>query len=401
MRALILAAGEGTRLQPLTADRPKSMLPVGNTPLLEHLVRLLRRHGIREIAINLHYKPEAIVAHFGDGQRFGVQITYSPEAALLGSAGAAKQLDWFLDDTFVVLYGDVLTDLNVTALLDHHHARAAAGTIAVYEVDDPTRCGIVKLAHDGRVVQFVEKPASASFGTLANAGVYVLEPTVLQAVPDGQPFDFGHDLFPLLLEQGVPLYGYRAASYVLDVGSPERYAQAEADWREGRFNPDTAPVGGTWYVARSKPRAERLAAMAIEARGLIAYLPEWSRQRRGKPLEPEPLFPGYLFVRTDGRKDALLRARSAPNVAHLLGSAASPEPVPDELVEEIRLRCEQRAREPFAKGQRVRIKQGPFRELDAIFDGECSSGTRARVFVQLLNRLVPVVLDTCALRRAI
>jgi len=358
MRALILAAGEGTRLRPLTADRPKPMLRVGDRPLLEHLVRLLRRHGVHEIAINLHYKPEPIVDHFGDGQRFGVQITYSHEDSLLGSAGAAKQLEWFLDDTFLVLYGDVLTDLNLTALVEHHHARAVAGTIAVYEVDEPTRCGIVQLGPDDRVVRFVEKPSSAAFGTLANAGVYVLEPSVLQAVPAGQPFDFGHDLFPRLLAQGVHLSGYRAASYVLDVGSPERYAQAEADWREGRFRPDAAPVGGTWYVARSKPRAERLAAMAIEARGLTAYLPEWSRRRRGGQVEREPLFPGYLFVRTDGRKDALLRARSAPNVARLLGSPAGPEPVPDGLVEEIRVRCERRAREPFAKGERVRIKHG-------------------------------------------
>jgi mannose-1-phosphate guanylyltransferase len=401
MRALLLAAGEGTRLQPLTADRPKPMLPIGGAPLLEHLIRLLRHHGIQEIAINLHYTPDAIVAHFGDGHQFGVHITYSPEAKLLGSAGAARQLDWFLNDTFLVLYGDVLTNLNLTALIDHHYAHAATGTIAVHEVDEPTRCGVVKLAHDDRVVEFVEKPSSAFLGTLANAGLYVLEPSVLRAVPAGQPFDFGRDLFPLLLGQGIPLYGYRATSYVLDVGSPERYAQAEADWRDGRFRLDAAPVGGPWYVVRSKPRAERLAAMAIEARGLIAYLPEWSRRRRGGQLEREPLFPGYLFVRTDGRKDALLRARSAPNVAHLLGGAAGPEPVPDELVQEIRVRCEQRAREPFVKGQRVKIKQGPFRELDAVFDAECSSGTRARVFVQLLNRLVPVILDTYALRRAI
>src|SRR5690348_4118791 len=110
MRALILAAGEGTRLRPLTSERPKPMLPVGGTPILEHLIVLLRNHGIDEIAINLHYKPEAITDHFGDGRRFGVQLTYSPEAELLGSAGAAKQLDWFLSDTFLVLYGDVLTD---------------------------------------------------------------------------------------------------------------------------------------------------------------------------------------------------------------------------------------------------------------------------------------------------
>jgi transcriptional antiterminator RfaH len=161
------------------------------------------------------------------------------------------------------------------------------------------------------------------------------------------------------------------------------------------------PSGCGWYVARSKPRAERLAARAIESRGLITFLPEWSSRRRGVREEREPLFPGYLFVRSDGSSDALLRARSSQNVTRLLGSAAGPEPVPDELVEEIRARCELHLREPFVKGQKVSISHGPFRELDAIFDAECSSGARARVFVQLLNRLVPVMLDTYTLRPAL
>ena len=161
MRALILAAGEGTRLRPLTLTCPKPMLPVGGRPVLEHLVRLLRRHGVTEIAINLHYRPEVIVRHFGDGARFGVSITYSPEERLLGSAGAAKRLEWFFGETFFVLYGDVLTDLDLGSLVDRHRARRAAATLALYEVEDPTRCGIVEVAADGRIVRFAEKPAGA------------------------------------------------------------------------------------------------------------------------------------------------------------------------------------------------------------------------------------------------
>src|ERR1051326_4195920 len=148
MRALILAAGEGTRLRPLTLDRPKPMLPVGGRPILEHLVVLLRDHGIREVAINLHYKPRGISDYFGDGTRFGVQITYSLEARLLGSAGAAKQLDWFLGSTsepFIVIYGDVLADIDLHQLINVHGSKRGLGTLALYHVEDPGRCGIVEL----------------------------------------------------------------------------------------------------------------------------------------------------------------------------------------------------------------------------------------------------------------
>src|SRR5579872_7407537 len=160
MKALLLAAGEGTRLRPLTLDRPKPMLPLGDRPMLEYLVRLLREHGITEIAINLHYKPEAIVRHFGDGRPFGVSITYSFERCLLGSAGAARKLDWYFGrEPFLVLYGDVLANVNLTALLAHHQAARADGTLALYEVEDPTRCGMVELDDDKRITRFVEKPA--------------------------------------------------------------------------------------------------------------------------------------------------------------------------------------------------------------------------------------------------
>jgi NDP-sugar pyrophosphorylase family protein len=239
VRALLLAAGEGTRLRPLTLDRPKPMLPIGGRPILEHLIDLLRRHGVTEIAINLHYKPEVIVDYFGNGARFGVSITYSREPELLGSAGAVKRLADFWTETFLVLYGDVLTNLDLTALVAQHWASGAQVTVALYEVEEPTRCGIVDLTDDGRIVRFVEKPApEAVFSNLANAGIYVVEPEVLRHIPADQPFDFGRDLFPVLLEAGVPLSGHRAIGYVLDIGSSERYQQAEADWQAGRLAPD-------------------------------------------------------------------------------------------------------------------------------------------------------------------
>lgn len=235
MKALILAAGEGIRLRPLTLDRPKPMVPVGGRPVLEHLVGLLRHHKITRIAINLHYKPETIVDYFGDGSRFGVAIEYSWEPTLLGTAGAAKQLDWFLTEPFVVLYGDVLTTIDLGQLAHAHAVHGAFASLALYEPDDLTRCGVAELAPDLRVVGFVEKPTHAVPGGLASAGVCVFEPDVLGYVPAGRACDFGTDVIPELITRGLPVYGYVGRGYILDVGSAVRYAQAEADFREGRF----------------------------------------------------------------------------------------------------------------------------------------------------------------------
>jgi NDP-sugar pyrophosphorylase family protein len=241
MRALLLAAGEGTRLRPLTLQRPQPMLPLGGRPILEYLVDLLRCHGVEEIAINVHYKPYAIVDHFGDGARFGVSITYSPEAHLLGSAGAAKQLEWFFTEPFLVLYGDVLTDIDLTALTEQHLRHGGLGTLALYEVEDPTRCGVVKLDQHQRITQFVEKPATDSIpSNLANAGIYVLEPAILDYVARASVADFGRDVFPAALAQDQALYGSHPPGYILDIGSPERYRQAEADLLTGRFSPSLA-----------------------------------------------------------------------------------------------------------------------------------------------------------------
>jgi len=236
MRALVLAAGEGQRLRPLTLRMPKPMVPIGGRPVLEHLIALLRVHGITDIAINLHYQPQAIRDCFGDGERFGVAITYSHEERLLGSAGAARKLDGFLTETFVCLYGDVLTNVDLTALVARHRETGAAATVGLYEVEDPSRCGIVELEKSDRVTRFVEKPAPGTItGNLANSGILVLEPSVLAEIPPNEPYDFGFDLFPKLLDHGVPIFGARLDGYILDIGSLERLEQAEADYQAGRF----------------------------------------------------------------------------------------------------------------------------------------------------------------------
>jgi len=231
-KAVILAAGEGTRLRPLTFDRPKPMLPVAGRPLLEHTLAWLRGYDITQIAINLHYRPEAIRDTLSDGHRFGVTITYSYEPVLRGTAGALKPLQAFLDETFVIVYGDVLTNLDLSRLIAFHRAAPGAQmTLSLYRVPNPTEKGLVDLDEAGRVRRFVEKPPpNQVFTDLASAGVIVAEPGILDAIPADGFDDIGHNLVPRLLAAGTPIYGWPLpeGAYLIDIGSPEQYAQAQA-----------------------------------------------------------------------------------------------------------------------------------------------------------------------------
>lgn len=239
MRALVLAAGEGTRLRPLTEHRPKPMLPLNGKPMLHYTIDWLREHGIREVAINLHHRPEVITDYFGDGSSVGVRLVYSREDKILGTAGAVRKLGPFVDDQpLVVVYGDVLTDVDLGELMRYHNGVVArdpsAGvTMSLYHVPNPTEVGLVGMDDSGRITRFIEKPrAEDVFTDLANAGVLIIEPSVVKQIPPDTFFDFGHDLFPLLLARGVTMYGWVVpdGTYVLDIGSPERYAQAQCDW---------------------------------------------------------------------------------------------------------------------------------------------------------------------------
>ena len=236
MKALVLAAGKGTRLKHLTAHFPKPMLQVGDAPLLSHIVAWLRRHDVTEIAMNLHHAPTTITHYFGDGQAHGVSISYSYEQELLGTAGAAKKLQSFLDETFVVVYGDVLTNLDLTRLNAFHLScrekctSPYALSLALYRVPNPTECGLVELDDAGRIHRFVEKPPPDQvFTELANAGILVCDPAILTLVPSDQVFDFGHDLVPLLLSQGVPVFGQTILDheYVIDIGTMAGYDRAQ------------------------------------------------------------------------------------------------------------------------------------------------------------------------------
>ena len=241
MKAMILAAGEGTRLRPLTLKAPKVMLPIAGKPILEYTLDLLQFHGITDAAINLHYLPNVVIDWLGDGSRFGIRVTYSVENPILGTAGALTRLRGFFDDTFVLIYGDVLTDLDISSLVRFHQAKEALATVALFEVDDPSACGIVEMDDDCRIVRFVEKPAPGiTSSNLANAGIYVLEPSMIDHIPLDTFYDFGVHLFPALLDKGARLYGYVTRGYVIDTGTMENYRRAERDVLGGRFVPKRA-----------------------------------------------------------------------------------------------------------------------------------------------------------------
>lgn len=230
MKALVLAAGAGTRLRPFTDDRPKPMVPVAGTPAIAHLLRWLAGHGVTDVAVNLHHFPDVLTAFLGDGRAFGLRVHYSHEhPAPFGTAGALRPLRAFFAgaDPFIVAYGDVLTDLDLGDLVRAHRAAGADATIAVTTVDDPTRAGIVAYDGAGRITRMVEKPrAEEVFSRWANAGVYACGPAVLEYVAAEGAQDFAGQLFPAMLRDGRRLQAYASDATVIDFGAPGRLEDA-------------------------------------------------------------------------------------------------------------------------------------------------------------------------------
>jgi mannose-1-phosphate guanylyltransferase len=234
MQALILVGGEATRLRPLTCNTPKSMVPVLNTPFLEHVISYLGRHGASEIVLAQGYLSKPMDDYFQDGSRFGIKLTYALETRPMGTAGAVKNAEPYLRERFLVLNGDIFTDLDITAMLDFHQSRNARATIALTPVEDPSAYGLIETTSDGRVTRFMEKPNSDQITTnMINAGTYILEKEILKRIPPGTNYSFERQLFPQLLESGEPIYAYPSSAYWMDIGTPEKYLQLHRDIMRG------------------------------------------------------------------------------------------------------------------------------------------------------------------------
>lgn len=243
MKGVILVGGRGTRLRPLTFSQPKPLVPLVNRPFLEYQLDLLRRHGVDEVVLCVSYQARKLMRHFADGNRFGVAIRYATEDQPLGTAGALKNAAALLDGgPIVALNGDILTDLDLGQVLATHRQTGASVTLTLVEVDDPTHYGLVVLDSTGRVQRFLEKPSwDEVTARTISAGIYVLEPSVLDSIPPGREVSVERETYPQLLSRGVPVYGHVTRAYWLDIGTPDKYLQAHWDILDQRV---AAPVPG-------------------------------------------------------------------------------------------------------------------------------------------------------------
>lgn len=251
MKAVVMAGGAGSRLRPLTINRPKPMVPMVHKPVIGHILDLLKRHGITEVVITLQFMAEAIQDYFGDGQSLGMTIYYSIEETPLGTAGSVKQAEHLLDDTFIVISGDAVTDLDLSAIIEYHRAKQAKATLTLYQVPNPLEYGVVIVDEQGSIQQFLEKPSWGEvISDTVNTGIYVLEPEVLRYFEPQISFDFSKDLFPMMLSKGDPMYGYVAEGYWCDVGNLAEYMRATSDMLHQRVKaePFGQHIGGEVWV---------------------------------------------------------------------------------------------------------------------------------------------------------
>jgi len=236
MQALILAGGKGTRLRPLTVFTPKPIVPICNRSFLLYQIDTLRNAGITDITLSLSYQPHKIEQQLGDGSDYGVKINYTVEPQPMGTAGAYKYAEDLIREPTVVLNGDIVTDLDLIAVIREHNQRQAAATVVLAPVDNPTAYGVVEAGEDGRVRRFLEKPGAdeISVNTI-NAGTYILDPRALDLIPAGESYSFEYDLFPDLLRRGEEFYAHvPGGTYWIDIGAPARYLQVHHDLLAGR-----------------------------------------------------------------------------------------------------------------------------------------------------------------------
>lgn len=238
MKAVVMAGGFGTRIQPLTNSRPKPMLPIMNRPMMEHTMMTLKELGITEFIVLLYFKPDIIKNYFGDGSDFGIDITYVLPDDDYGTAGAVKLAQEYIgDDNFIIISGDLVTDFDFQKIFDYHKQKGSKLTITLTSVDNPLEFGVVIANEQGRIEKFLEKPSWGEvFSDTINTGIYIIEPEILDYIPKNENFDFAKDLFPLLMKEGVPLMAGNAEGYWRDVGNPESYRDVYDDILTGKVN---------------------------------------------------------------------------------------------------------------------------------------------------------------------
>lgn len=226
MKSIILSAGKGTRVQDLNKEKPKVLLEILGKPMIMWNIELLREYGIKDIAINTHYLGDKIRDYLGDGEKFGVRLRYSYESELLGTSGALNNFRDFFDEKFFVIYGDVISRLNLEKLVKFHNNKGGCATLVVHKTDHPEDSDIVEMGGDERLIGLVHKPGNRDYGNLGNAAFYVAEPQILDFIPEGES-DFARDIFRKMMKNGEKIYGYKTEEFIKDAGTPERIKKIE------------------------------------------------------------------------------------------------------------------------------------------------------------------------------
>jgi NDP-sugar pyrophosphorylase family protein len=266
LQAVILAGGMGTRLRPLTLNRPKPVVPLLNVPFLHHQLALLGAHGIRDVILSVSHMPEVIRSVMGDGAAAGVRLRYVVETEPLGTAGGVRNAADLVEGRVVVLNGDILTDVDLGAMLAAHEAKRAKATIFLTPVENPTAYGLVELEPDGRVHRFLEKPGWDEVTTnTINAGIYVLERELLELIPKDQPYSMEREFFPSLLERRLSFLGHVPRAYWLDIGTAAKYLQAHQDLLDRLVQSPVAPPGRRVQEGWVDPSAELHSTVRLRA----------------------------------------------------------------------------------------------------------------------------------------
>ena len=243
MKAVVMAGGEGTRLRPLTSNRPKPLVPILNKPCMQHTIELLKRFGVTDIVVTLYYLADEIEGYFGDGSELGVNLIYTVEDTPLGTAGSVKKAEEYLkDDTFIIVSGDALTDIDLEKALAFHRERESVATLVLQHVENPLEFGVVITDEEGRIRRFLEKPSWGEvFSDTVNTGMYILEPSIFDYMEPDRSYDWSQDIFPRILQEEQPMFGYVMGEYWTDVGSLQQYRQAQYEMLQGKT---TLPIDG-------------------------------------------------------------------------------------------------------------------------------------------------------------
>lgn len=297
MKAVVMAGGEGTRLRPMTASMPKPLLPVANRPIMEHVLRLLKRHGLTETVVTVQFLASLVKNYFGDGEELGMDLTYAHEEKPLGTAGSVKNAEEALrEEPFLVISGDALTDIDLTELIAFHRDRGAMVTVCLTRVPNPLEFGITIVDDDGRVERFLEKPTWGQvFSDTVNTGIYVMEPEVFQYVEAGIPVDWSGDVFPQLMKEGRPIFGYVAEGYWEDVGTHESYVKAQADVLEGKVDVEIDGFEispGVWIAEGAEVHPD------AKLRGPL-YVGDYAKIEAGAEIREHTVIGSNVVVKSD------------------------------------------------------------------------------------------------------